>query len=298
MKNTILILLLLGGSNLGYGQKKSEKQVRFWMQKEEGKKGFHKNNSRDTCVIFWEEYNSIGKIVKKYDFPSDRCWSIDGPWEHHYIYDTYGRIIEHRDFGGEEGKERTLFRDFFYSYPHINEPYLANEIVIVYDFKAKTKIEEEKIDTIRLDTINTTGMYENYTESLKFDTVIFQQGYFAFKEDFKYEKKLFEPSLIEKLINKDSVEDFEIALIENIKELSFNLQEIHRSENIHTCEFSFREKDKRKELQIRTTESFINIEYKFINKRGDVCLSFHYEYYINGDKLKKENFVKSYIDYY
>ena len=107
----ILILITFWFSNLTLCQIKSERQVKYWLYKKADKRGFHKNTSKDSCVIFWEEYNQSGKIIKEYDFPSDMCWQIDGPWVHYYFYDNKDRLIEHRSFGGEEGKVKTLMRD-------------------------------------------------------------------------------------------------------------------------------------------------------------------------------------------
>lgn len=294
----ILILITFWFSNLTLCQIKSERQVEYWLHKKADKRGFHKNTSKDSCVIFWEEYNQSGKIIKEYDFPSDMCWQIDGPWEHYYFYDNKDRLIEHKSFGGEEGKVKTLMRDFFYSYPYKNEPNKVNELYILYDYKAKTRIEEEQIDTFYLDTMNTKGMFTFLRTGWKFDTVRFDRGNFIFKEDFERSKKLFTPDLILNLTGKNSVKDFEIALESNILELSNSLQEIYSTKDSYSCEFIFQEVNIKREIRIRTTEFFIEIEYSFVNEKGDNYLTFFYKYRITGNDLEKSYYVKSYIEYF
>ena len=298
MKIGILILLIFGISDLTFGQIKSERQVKYSLNKDTDEKGFHNNISKDSCIIFWKEYNEQGKVTKEYDFPSDRCWKINGPWEHHYFYDKDNRITEHRDFGGEEGQERVLMRNHFFSYPHLQEPNKANELLVVYNFAANTKTEQQTVDTFQIDTINTKYLIDHTRTYWKFDTIINDQGNFIFREDFRYDKDLFNPIIIEALLNKQTVKEFEIALLANIAGLSEKLQEIHSKEKLHSLDFVFEEKSKRREIQIRTTENFVNIGYRFINKAGNNDLTFNYEYNVNGNKLAKEGFVKFYIDCY
>lgn len=298
MKAEIIMLLIIGFSNLALSQIKSEKQVTYWLDKNADERGFHKNTSRDSCVIFWEEYNQNGKITKKYDFPSDRCWQMNGPWEHHYFYDDYNRLIEHRNFGGEEGKQRILMRNFFYSYPYLNEPFKANEFYFIYNYKAKSKIEEQQIDTFYLDTVNTKGMHDYSETRWKFDTIKFDEGYFIFREDFKRNKKLFHPDLIIKLIGKENIKDFEISLLEEINQISHKLTKIYETDENYFCRFEYLEIKNQRSLSFEVSKSLLEIEYKFLNQFGDCYLSFQYESKRNGYNLKKLRKVKSYIKYY
>lgn len=298
MKAEILILLTFGISSLLFGQIKSERQVEYWLHKEVEKRGFHKNNSKDSCVIFWEEYNRNGKVTKEYDFPSDRCWKINGPWEHHYYYDEKDRIIEHRFYGGKEGNERTLMKNFFYSYPYANEPNRANEFYFIYDYRAKTRIEEEQIDTFYLDTVNTKGMFDFFRTGWKYDTIKYDEGYFIFKEDFERNKELFTPDLIEPILSKSDIKDFEIELINNLLQICNKLTEVYEAKESYFCEFEFREEGNQRSIKFQISKYFLDIQYKLLNLNGDCRLSFFYRCDRNGSDLEKLSFVKSYIEYY
>lgn len=298
MKVRILILLTFGLSNLVFSQIKSERQVKYWLFKKAEEKGFHNNTSKDSCVIFWEEYNRNGKLTKEYDFPSDRCWTINGPWEHHYYYDDQGRIIEHRFYGGEEGKRRTLMQDFFYSYPYADEPNRANEFYFIYDYKVERRVEEEQIDTFYLDTVNTKGMFEFSRTGWKYDTIKYKEGSFIFKKDFERKKELFTPDLISVILSKSDVKDFEVALIDNLSQICNKFAEVYKTDESNFCEFEFRETGKQRSIKFELSKYFLDIEYKFLNLNGDCHLSFFYRCDRNGSNLEKLNYVKSYIEYY
>lgn len=298
MKAEILILLTFGLSNLVFGQIKSEKQVKYWLHKKEEKKGFHKNISKDSCVIFWKEYNRSGKVTKEYDFPSDRCWTINGPWEHHYYYDDKDRIIEHRFYGGEEGKGRTFMKNFFYSYPYADKPNRAIEFYLIYDYKAQTRIEEVQIDTVYLDTVNTEGMVYFFRTGWKYDTLKYEKGSYIFREGFERKKELFKPDLILSVLNKSDIKDFEIALIDNLNQICNNFTEVYETDESYFCEFEFREKQYQRSTKFKISKYFLDIERKFLNQNGDCYLSFFYRCDRNGSNLEKLNFVKSYIEYY
>jgi uncharacterized protein YxeA len=298
MKTVILILLAIGFSNLVFSQIKSERQVKYWLHKKVEEKDFHKNTSKDSCVIFWKEYNRKGKITKEYDFPSDRCWTINGPWENHYYYDDEGRIIEHRYYGGEEGKRRTLMKNFFYSYPYADEPNRANEFYFIYDYKAKTRIEEEQIDTFYLDTVNTKGMFSFFRTGWKYDTIRYEEGSYIFKEGFERKKDLFKPDLILAILSKSDIKGFEIALIDNLNQICEKLTKVYETDESYFCEFEFREEGNRKNIKFKISKYFLDIEYNFLNLNGDCYLSFFYRCDRTGSNLKKLNFVKSYIEFY
>lgn len=298
MKARILILLTFGFSEMVFGQIKSERQVKYWLHKKAEENGFHKNTSKDSCVIFWEEYNPNGKVTKEYDFPSDRCWTINGPWENHYYYNDEGRIIEHRLYGGEEGKRRTLMKNFFYSYPYADEPNRANEFYFIYDYKAKTKIEAEQIDTFFLDTVNTKGMIEFSRTGWKYDTIRYKEGSYIFKEGFEWRKELFKPDMILTIIGKSDIKDFEIALIDNLNQICNKFTKAYETNESYFCEFEFTEIGKQRSIKFKISKYFLDIEYKFLNLNGDCHLSFFYQCYRNGSNLEKLSFVKSYIEYY
>jgi len=298
MKAGILILLTFGVSNLVFGQIKSERQVKYWLHKKAEERGFYKNSSKDSCVIFWEEYNRRGKVTKEYDFPSDRCWTINGPWENHYYYDDKGRIIEHRLYGGEEGKRRTLMKNFFYSYPYADEPNRANRFYFIYDYKAKTRIEQEQIDTFHLDTVNTKGMFGIFRTDWKYDTLKYEKGSYIFKEGFERKKELFKPDIILAVLNKSEIKDFEVALIDNLNKICNKFTEVYETDESYFCEFEFREEGNQRSIIFEISKYFLDIEYKFLNQKGDCYLSFFYRCDKNGSNLEKLSFVKSYIEYY
>lgn len=298
LKYTTLFFFMISLSNLSFGQIKSEKQVQYWFLKAVDQPGFHENISNDTCILFWEEYNPNGKITKRYNFPSDRCWRINGIFEHHFFYDNRDRIIEHRRFFGEDGEEKLLTDNSFYSYPRLNEPYKANEILLIYNLDTPTRAEAEKIDTFYIDTITTKGMFDIVKTNWKFDTLRFEEGDFILRNNFKRGQNLFSPSLIYPLLGKNNIKDFEIALMNNIVEIADKLTKKICNDKVYPCEFEFKEKMNNTSTNIILSDYSIEVTYKFLNQLGDCNLAYHYKSERNGKYLKKMYKIKSYIEYY
>lgn len=298
MKAGIILLIIIGFSNLGFSQIKSERKVEYWFFKKAGESDFHKVTSNDSCVIFWEEYNRYGKITKEYDFPADRCWQINGPWEHHYFYDNDNRLIEHRDFGGEEGKTRTLMKNFFYSYPYLNEPYKANEFYYIYNYRGKTISERQQIDTFYLNIQNTKRMFEYSKTGWKFDTIKVDKGEYIFRKDFVFNEAALSATPILPLLGKKNITEFEIALLKNLQIISNNLSNIYGTEENNNMEIEFRETENKTSIKFILSAYFIKIEYIYLNQSGDGHLSFFYRYARDESNLEKLKMVKSYIEYY
>lgn len=281
-----------------FSQKKSEKIIEYWLERKANDTDFYDNTPKDSCIMFWEEYNIHGKITKRYDFPADRCWQINGPWEHHYFYDVQQRLTEYRWYGGVEGDERILMENEFYSYPFLDTFYKTNVIRIIYDYKANTRIEQEQVDTFYFSTTNIKEEFNIYEIGLVRDTLSFLQGDFLFTKHFSYNKELFKPFIIKDLIGKKTIQEFDFALKNNIKELSHNLKNINQTSDNAFYEFSFQEINSQKIIEFDISEHFIKINLIFLNQYGDEELKYHYRYYIDGDELKKIALVKSFIEYF
>ncbi|HOY07814.1 MAG TPA: hypothetical protein PLO67_20530 [Saprospiraceae bacterium] len=297
MKVALLFVLFSGIFNTGFSQVKSVRQVEYSLGKESGTPDFFDNTSRDSCVVFWEKYDSTGKILIKYDFPADRCWQVNGPWEHHYFYDDQGRIVEHQYYGGEEGEKRILMKDFFYSYPFQSQSNKALQVQLIYNYQAETVSEQEQIDTIFREIVNTDKMYFPGKSYWKFDTIHFRKGDFIFKQGFKYDKNLFREALVEHLTGKQNIEDFEKVLVRNIKTLSENLVRISEANSTHFCEFEFLESDRSKSLHFKVLKYYIYLSCTLYNSKGENYLTMYYEYKIGDDNLKKVSLIKTYTSY-
>lgn len=298
MKIFFSILLLAMFFNAGFSQVKSVKKIEYRLSVQSGKQYLPEFKYEDSCVVFWETYDRNGKILIEYDFPSDRCWQINGPWEHHYFYDKQGRLIEHRYYGGKEGSVRILMEDLFYSYPFRNDPGKANEVHIIYDYQAGVGLEAEQIDTIFYDTFYPQEVYAPFKSTWKFDTIRFSKGNFIFREDFTYNKSLFQPELLESLTKQKTVIDFEKALTLKIDLLSDNFTQIWNTGDSYSYEFKFQESDPSKAIELKVSEYFIWVTYELYDARSNNYLTLNYEYYIPSRSLKKGYWIQTYTEYY
>lgn len=290
MLRLLLTILLIVFASIGYGQIKSIRQVVYFIESYEIK---------DSTIRILEQFDSKGNLIYEQDFPSDRLWRDRGAWEHEYLYDKDSKIVKHKEFYHRDNGEIVLMNEYFYSYSNPKEPFEANEILVSYNFREDQLELREKIDTITFRSINTEDLFvSNLITWWEFDTVSIAFGSFIFREDFSFNKDLFEANKFESLLKSKSIKEFEKILRSDIEKLSNYLINILESDDSYFCEFEIKSNEMPRSVNFEISENFIEIFYNEFDYQGNKIMTSYYRYYISENELTKNEITKTYFDYY
>lgn len=288
----LFLFILISLSNFAFGQIKSVKQVKYHLFKDSVKKGFHENKSKDSCVVLWEEYNQLGNLTTEYLFPSDRCWKIDGPWENHYYYNENDSLIKVEKYGGKEGMDKNLMSKTLYSYPNNKKQYI--ETYIKYELPFSKKSSTTTSDTLYVKHRE----FADNRNTKKLDTINFTEGILISERSNKPNPQLFKPKYIKPLLNKSTIKEFEIALIDSLKPLATNFNMLFTQADSWNYKIEFIESKSNTSLCIETHEYSMEISYKFLDNYGNCYMEYNYKTDKSGSYLEKSNFIKTEIVYY
>lgn len=287
-KKHFIILFLLLQIGQVYAQIKSIKIIEKAFASEDSKQ-------KSSCIYQWEKYDKNGNIVFKQDFPSDKCWEKNGPWEHHYRYNDKGFITEEKKYGHSD-KGMILMLHRFYTPLSNIDSLIYIEKNIKYNYSAKSKSERKKIQLISFDTICNRELV--YKKTLpKQDTVGSLRGFFLTNTISKIRLHNLNPTMFETLIDKKTNQKFEREIRNHIADIFDTIKNLSNNiEQSYTLEFI--ESKCQRKIKIEYGRIWTKIAFSYLNSHSDAYITYGYVWEnVKIDQIRKYKTVSK-MKYY